>query len=362
MKSYLLLILCLISVQAFSQKDTKTENVFIITLDGLRWQELFTGADSLLIDDSGYVEDPEYLVERFWNDDPIERRKMLMPFFWNTIATEGQLYGNRKYDNKVNLTNGMWFSYPGYNEILCGFADDERINSNDKKPNPNKTVLEFFNDQPELKGKVAAFGSWDLFPYIINEERSNVPVNAGFDKAEGADLTPKEQLLNEMITQIRGPWGSVRLDPFTHHYAFEYIKKNNPKVVYISYGETDDFAHDSKYDQYLMAAWQTDRFIRELWDYVQSQEQYKGKTTFLLTTDHGRGISPKKEWKSHGTKIKHSDETWMAVIGPDSKTLGEIKTEGQCHTNQLAKTAAALLGLDYTNEKEVGLIIEPMIK
>jgi hypothetical protein len=233
MKSYLLLILCLISVQAYSQKDTKTENVFIITLDGLRWQELFTGADSLLIDDSGYVEDPEYMVERFWDDDPIERRKMLMPFFWSTIVNEGQLYGNRKYNNKVNLTNGMWFSYPGYNEILCGFADDERINSNDKKPNPNKTVLEFLNQQPELQGKVAAFGSWDLFPYIINEERSNVPVNAGFDKAEGANLTPKEQLLNEMITQIRGPWGSVRLDPFTHHYAFEYIKKNNPKVVYI---------------------------------------------------------------------------------------------------------------------------------
>jgi hypothetical protein len=103
---------------------------------------------------------------------------------------------------------------------------------------------------------------------------------------------------------------------------------------------------------------------------VQSQEQYKDKTTFILATDHGRGISPKKEWKSHGTKIEHSDETWMAVsdetwmavIGPDSKALGEIKSESQCYTNQLAKTAAALLGLDYTNDKEVGQVIESIIK
>ena len=38
------------------------------------------------------------------------------------------------------MTNGKKCSYPGYNEIFTG-APDPRIDSNDKKPNPNVTVF-----------------------------------------------------------------------------------------------------------------------------------------------------------------------------------------------------------------------------
>lgn len=343
-------------------KAQQTENIFIITFDGLRWQELFSGADSLLIDDSGYVENPEKLTGQYWDADPIKRRAMLMPFFWSTIARKGQLYGNRKYENYVNCSNQMWFSYPGYNEILCGFADDDRIDSNKKMPNPNTTVLEYLNNQSGFEGSVAAFCSWDVFPFIINERRSGIPVNAGFEKAEGDDLSEREQLLNAMITEIRSPWGSVRLDPFTHHYAMEYIKKHRPRVLYISYGETDDFAHGGRYDQYLYAANQTDQFIGEIWEFVQSHEQYKDKTTLLITTDHGRGTFPKHTWKSHGTDIQGADEIWMVVLGPDTPAHGEMKSKGQYYQNQVAATAAKFLGYDFKSNQPTGKPVETMMK
>lgn len=361
MRYTIILIALFVSVNLFGQSLT-TENVFIITLDGFRWQELYNGADSLLIDDSGYVEDPEALVERFWQSDPVKRRSALMPFFWSTIAKEGQLYGNRWRNNKVNCSNHMWFSYPGYNEILCGFPDDERIHSNDKIQNPNTNVLEFFNKQPGLQGKVVAFGSWDVFPYIINEGRSGVPVNAGFEPAKGEHLSEQEKLLNELQTQIRSPWGSVRLDAFTYHYAMENIKKNAPKVVYIAFGETDDFAHDGKYDEYLKSANQTDQYIHSLWEYVQSHEPYKDKTTFIITTDHGRGTHPKDTWRSHGTKIDGSDQIWFAVMGPDTPATGVVDQEQQLYQNQVAKTAARFMGLEYTNKKEVGEVVKTMFE
>lgn len=339
----------------------QTENIFIISFDGLRWQEVFNGADSLLINDSGYVKDPEALTERFWHNNPMKRREILMPFFWNVIAKEGQLYGNRRYGNKVNCTNKMWFSFPGYNEILCGFADDERINSNAKKNNPNQTVLEYLNNNERYQGKVAVFGSWDAFPYIINAERSGIPVNAGFEGVKGKNISEREKLLNELQKEIRSPWNSIRLDPFTHHYALEYIKKNTPNVVYIAYGETDDFGHDGRYDEYLKSTWQTDQYIQKLWSYVQSHNQYKNKTTFLITTDHGRGSIPKDAWRSHGITTVGSDEIWFAVIGPDTPALGEIKSEGQYYQNQLAKTAAVFLGIDYHNQQETGNVITSMI-
>lgn len=353
----LLLTLTILSLQA--QDNLKTENVFLITLDGYRWQELFTGADSVLIRTEEYTENPEQMIEKFWHKDPLVRRKLLMPFFWGTIANEGQLYGNRKYGNKVNLTNTFWFSYPGYNEILTGYADP-RINSNDKMNNPNVTVLEFINQQEGFNGKVAAFGSWDVFPYIINEERSGIPVNAGFEPAKGDNLTEREVFLNTLQQQIPSPFGSVRLDAFTHHYALEYIKKNKPRLVYIAYGETDDFAHQGKYDAYLKSAHQTDAFIKDLWDYVQSHEQYKDKTTFIIATDHGRGTEPLDAWKHHGDEVTGADEVWFAVIGPDTPAKGELKKEAQYYQSQIAATVAHFLGLDYDPKKETGEAITEM--
>ena len=99
--------------------------------------------------------------------------------------------------------------------------------------------------------------SLDVFSFIINDVRSGIPVNDGFKTATDANLTQKEQFLNKLQPQIPSPWATVRLDAFTHHYAKEYIKKHKPKVVYISYGETDDFAHDGDYDHYLHSAYQT---------------------------------------------------------------------------------------------------------
>lgn len=338
-------------VAALAQAPRQTENVFLITLDGLRWQELFTGADPLLLDDERYVGDVERTRASFWDNDPAVRREKLMPFFWEVIAGEGQLYGDRPAGCEVDVTNTMWFSYPGYNEILSGRADDERIHSNDKVPNPNVTVLEYLNRQPGFQGKVAAFGSWDVFPYIVNEERSGIPVNAGFEAAVGSGLTARERFLNELQEQIPSPWSSVRLDAFTHNFALEHLKKYHPRVLYVAYGETDDFAHGGDYQAYLEAAHRTDSFIRDLWEYAQSDPQYAGKTTILVTTDHGRG--ERDAWTGHGSDVTGADAIWIAALGPDTPARGVVESCA-LEQNQVAATVAALLGLDYVAGRQAG--------
>jgi len=47
----------------------------------------------------------------------------------------------------------------------------------------------------------------------------------------------------------------------------------------------------------------------------------------------------------------------MMAIGPDTQGLGEIKTSGQLYQNQLASTAAKLLGYQYLSNKPVGKAI-----
>jgi hypothetical protein len=320
-------------------------------MDGMRWQEIFGGAVDSMVLNKELTKEPEQIQKDFTAYNRNAARLKLMPFFWNTIAKKGMLLGNRWDGSQVDVTNRFWFSYPGYNEILTGVSDP-RIDSNNKKLNPNVTVLEWLNKKPKFKGRVAAFCSWDVFEYIINEDRSGIPVNNGFDIAKEKKLSKKEIFLNELQAQVPSPWTSVRLDAFTHNYALEYIKKHTPKLLYISYGETDDFAHDGRYDHYLNAAHNTDQFIADLWYYIQSHAAYKNKTAMIITTDHGRGHTPMSEWKSHGNIHKGSNEIWIAAIGKGIPSLGECKNVDRVFQNQIAATIATLFGYNYQSTNE----------
>jgi len=354
----IVLFLLLLPAGLSAQPSRKTENVILITFDGFRWQEVFGGADSSMVRQQKNLKDSR-IMEKYWSPRAEERRKLLLPFLWNTVAVKGQVYGNRAKGSKVNVTNTMWFSYPGYHELLSGFADDARITSNDKVYNPNETVLEFINRQPGFAGKVAAFTSWDVFPYIINDKRSGVYVNAG-EVPASAPLTEREMLLNQMMIATPNMIPEVRLDAFTFYYGLEHMKKNRPRVMFFSFDETDDFAHSGEYAAYLNSAHHTDEFIAELYDFIQSDPAYKDKTTIIITSDHGRGDAP-DGWKSHGSKVAGADAIWMAIIGPDTPAGGEM-AGSQLYQNQVAATVASFLGLRYTPKKTIGLRIDEAFK
>lgn len=351
MKKLFILSLILISSLSSAQK---TENIIVITTDGLRWQEVFKGMDSKIANDKDFNQDDKsYINKKYKSSDDKESRKKIMPFLWSEIASKGQIYGNRDLGNKVDVSNPYWFSYPGYSEIMTGNVD-KKINSNGHKANPNVNVLEFLNQQPQIKGKTIAFGAWNAFDRILNEKRSNFPVISAFDSIGGNKPTEIQKLLNEMRANSFKPFHEDEcLDVFTHYQAFNELKTNKPKVLYIAYGETDEWAHRGHYKSYLDAANQVDTWIKEIWDFVQNDPQYKNKTTLLITVDHGRGDKKKSEWTSHGDDIEGASEIWFAVMGPEIAPRGEIKTESQIYQKQFAQTIAKIMGYTFTADHEV---------
>jgi hypothetical protein len=352
-RSSLTLALLLFSLLTLAQ-ELKTKNIIIVTLDGVRWQEVFEGADSAILYNPEYVRDRN-AQNQFWHTDQLERRKKLFPFLWKTIGEQGQLYGNRNYGSAVNCSNPYFFSYPGYSEMLSGFVN-LRVNSNGRIENPNSTVLEFINDQKNFKDKVAAFTTWDVFPYILREENSGIFVNAGKDAATG-ELSEKEVMLNELQQLIQNPYGS-RYDAFTFYMAMEYLNRKRPNVLFVSLDETDEHTHKGRYDEYLKSAHHTDIMLAKLWNWIQTQPDYKDQTTLLITTDHGRGMGSKKSWQHHGLHILGSGQIWLAAIGPDTPDFGEIRFPYQVYQKQIAKTVAAFLGLDFVQKRSVGEVID----
>lgn len=327
------LVALLLSLASFAgaQPAHKTQNVLLVMTDGLRWQEVFKGADSALM-----------------NDKQLEvaagQREALFPFLWQVIAKNGQIYGNRGAGSDAYVTNGFNFSYPGYNETLTGVADP-RIHSNDKVANPNVTVLEWLNQKPGYRGKVAAFGAWGVISEIVNGARGGFVANAGYDPLTAPPITERLAAINRLKDETR-VWDDEPYDSFAFHTALEYLKLHRPRVLYLSLGETDEWAHEGNYALYLRSAHRVDQYLRELWDTVQSIEQYRGKTSLIILTDHGRGEAP-NEWKSHSEKIGDSKYIWMAFLGPDTRARGERTRVGPVTQSQIAATLAAFLGEDY---------------
>lgn len=334
-----------------------SENLIFVTLDGVRWQEVFGGVDRALIEDDRFTSDREYLIQTYWREQRSERRKALFPFLWSVVEEKGSLIGDRDRDSYIEVSNDQWFSYPGYNEILTGRADPN-IDSNEKIWNPNVTFLEALNQLEEFQNRVLAFASWDVFPYIINTRRSGVPVNAGFAIASNA-ASEESQLLNEVSAEAPKLWSTVRLDFLTNGYAMDALKSQNPRVIYIAYGETDDFAHDGSYDRYIGAAHRTDFMLSKLWHWVQATPNYRDRTTLIITTDHGRGSTP-DSWTTHDNAsapdmpdaevqrngLENSNEIWFAAIGPHIKPVGLVK--GRWKQSQIAATALVCLQLNPT--------------
>jgi len=325
---------------------TRCENVIVVTLDGFRWQEFFTGADESLMDGkAGGVRDVAGLKRRYWRAKTEERRATLLPFFWQTVARQGQIFGDPARKAAARLTNGFKFSYPGYSEIFCGFGD-KRIDSNAKKLNPNLSVLEFLNGKEAFKGRVAAFCTWDVFPYILRSSSNGMLVQSAWTPLADKPLSERQRRINDTMANLPRYWPDNVYDVITMDATREHLRRHKPRVLYVGLGETDEWGHGRRYDLYLDAAHNADRFLGELWQALQQMPEYKDKTALLVTTDHGRGPT-RVDWTDHGAKVPGAEFIWIAVMGPNVSAKG-VRENVEATQSQVAATIASLVGEDFS--------------
>ncbi|MEW6235916.1 MAG: AP protein [Candidatus Omnitrophota bacterium] len=337
-----------------------TKNVILVTVDGLRVQEMFGGADPLLIDNqkkSG-IESLDEFKAKYWRDTPEKRREAMLPFLWTELAKQGVILGNQAKNSVVRVKNEHKFSYPGYAEILTG-QPQEKIKSNDLVPNPAPTVLDYLKKKLQLgETGIAAFGSWNVFNGIATHEDGSIFINAGYEAMPDRLLTEGMKFLNHIQFQIMSPWDTVRFDAVTGGLALEFLKAYKPRFLYAALGETDDWSHERRYDRYGFAAHYFDGFLQELWTTLQSLDEYRGQTSLVILTDHGRG-NTEEDWVDHNAKTPGSENVWISVIGPDSPDKGELSNTKPYYYSSAAATIVKLFGFDY---KEFNPQAEPPIE
>ena len=195
--------------------------------------------------------------------------------------------------------------------------------------------------------RVAAYATWSTFADIFNEKRSNLILQCGWNlPRRPAKVSPRDALLETLYRTTTRLDDEDVYDSFLQVPLLDFIEVGRPRVLFVGYGETDNWAHAGRYDLVLESAHQFDQFVEQLWNTMQAMPQYRGQTTFIITTDHGRG-SGLVEWKEHGVEQKGSENIWIAIMGPDTPTLGERTNIAPVTQAQIAATLAGFLGKDY---------------
>jgi hypothetical protein len=334
-------LLVSLSTGLAANSELQTQNLILVTADGLRWQEIFNGADRTLLDPEKHAG----LIREFDRPSTAQRREALLPFLWKELIPRGTILGNRTSGSHVEITNPHRFSYPGYAEILLGEVLPE-IDSNDAVYSPKETVLEYVRRKLRIDPtKVAVFASWGVFNHIAVHQEGSVLVNAGPELLPNHLTTQQVRPINDLQMKLLIPWDNVRQDAVTGALALDYIKAQQPRLAFIAFDETDEWAHEGRYDRLLRAIRFFDDFLADLWNTLQSDGFYRDRTTLIITVDHGRGRT-KDDWTDHGD-VSGAEETWVAVIGPDTPARGEVPSSTPARQNNIAATMLTLLGLDY---------------
>jgi hypothetical protein len=345
--TFLLATACALTPVAQAE-TTATRHLILITLDGVRTQDLFGGMDPVIAADpvgSG-IYDEVHTRKLYWRETPAERRAALMPRFWGELIPSGMLLGNRSKGSAVSVQNHHWFSYPGYAEMLTGKAQPE-VRSNDLVRYPHATFMDHLvKALPAEKYEIAQVGSWDGFTMAASQADGSFMMTGAYDDVPAGLSSPVMDLYADLRRNIQGFWEEGSTDAPSFRIGREYLLKHRPRMLWIGLGQSDDWAHAQRYDLLLDYLHLVDAWIADLWQTVQSTEGLKDQTSLIVTTDHGRGLTP-RDWMEHGDEIQGCGEIWMLILGPDTPAMGEVGPYPEVFQGSVASTSLQLLGLDW---------------
>src|SRR5258708_22792638 len=113
--------------------------------------------------------------------------------------------------------------------MSTGYPNDA-IDSNAFGPNPNATVFEWLNKFDEFHGKVAIYGTWNVYDNIFNRSRSGLVMQTGWVLPQQTHETPRDALLRQLYqTTPRFAKENAHI-PLLTIPLLDYVKTSLPRV------------------------------------------------------------------------------------------------------------------------------------
>ena len=272
----------------------QNSNVILLTLDGVRWEEVFHGVDP---------------------GQSVDANPKVFEYLTGTLAKQGVLFGDKSRGETVRVANKPQNSLPGYQSIMAGATQpcDSNLCGRIQVETMQERLLHDLDLKPE---QVVTIASWEKIANAVEHVEGTTLVNAGNNPLLiGHDpLNSEDAGINRKQTQDNPPWKDARWDKYTFAHAINYLKTKRPRFLYIALNDSDEWGHKGEYDKYLATLRQHDSWIKELVTTLDSMGEYGKNTTLIITTDHGRGDA--NDWNEHGAGFADSGNVWLFGRSP----------------------------------------------
>jgi hypothetical protein len=292
----------------------------IVTLDGVRWQEVFGGTDPA------------------WTSTPSAPPAAFAPNLYKLGTQRGAFVGAPGY-GIIAASGPNFISLPGYIEILGG-RPSVACATNDCR----RTALPTLLDEARATGaKVAAFASWERLDYATTATPGAFKVSCGRQGDRSIDPWPG--------------YDDYRPDAVTSKLALSYFEAEQPDVFFLGLGDPDEFAHRGDYARYVASIRQADQTIGRLLEILDRSGERGRKTHIVITADHGRA----RDFREHGA-MPEAARVWLVAAGPRFTARGSVPSKRERHLADVAPTLRVVLGLTPDPSARAGNVLDELFE
>ncbi len=338
-------------------EDRAESAVILVVLDGVRWQDIFDGADRALT------------RQRHINQPAWSNPRNLMPNLYALIDADGSVSGSNGehglaigapgHGEEISATGPQFISLPGYIEIFGG-KPDFHCEGNSCVPAPMRTIVDEVRDSSGADD-VSLIASW---PNIAKAASTGAP---GFVLSAGRKLVQREStlradpataaLLDQAAQTPAWPGeGDYRPDALTERIALRRLVVGRPRLLFVGLGDADEYAHRNNYRAYLDSLRDADAFLGDVMTALSTMGARGEHTTVLVTSDHGRA----RDFVDHGHQFPESGRVWLVAGGHDVRGRGLMATSRHHTLSDIAPTVRALLGIVDGDAEPIAEIVGPL--
>jgi len=237
----------------------QTERVVLVIIDGLRYSEGLGDPARAHVPEMGALAAQAALAEPFLNDG-VTKTWRAVPAIWC----------------------GAWTEISTFSDPDCGGQD----NNHSDLP----TVFEYFRKGLSRPADDCIYVLKDLCSW-----------KASFDLSYGPDYWPHYHTQGTSDTQV---WQEAQT----------ILATLSPSFLLLYLSDVDHAGHVGNWNEYLAAIETADGIVGALWQTLQANPNYAGKTTMLVTNDHGRHTT---DFTGHGDGCAGCRTIQLLAVGPD---------------------------------------------
>ena len=300
---YLITVLLSCTYDKIPEHPYVTENVVIVVMDGPRYSET--------IGDSSHQ-----FIPHLWND--MRDSGIICTEFYN----EGITF---TVNGHVALTTGHYQSIDNTGLELPANPSIFQYWIKNHPGNSSKTALICSKDKLEVLGNTSDYRFKNKF---------NPPSDCG----------------------IQGNGSGYRDDSITFNHVMTALTTTKPNLLLVNFKEPDYSGHTGNWSDYLNGIKKIDEYTYQIWQFLNTDNHYKGKTTFIFTNDHGRHLG--NGFQHHGDDCTGCRHIFLYAQGPDFKK-GMLNTQ---HASLVDLHATLLQLLHINNSNSEGHVMMPLFK